>query len=494
MATSSTQLLMDQLRMQQAFARSTRPQTSGFSQALSYSSAIGRSYEAAATNLVRGVTATGARDIGAVREAMEKLTGYAEKAPVTHRQGIVELQGVLKTKEAQLLKNNEAVESMNLLKKKLDTLHSQPGHNESQIKELLSAMANNYITESKETDQYVQNEIKAIYDSAADRETAYHKYMSVDADLEKEGFQPPAFGPDSDTEQAYYKDLTSGYEAADRTGKYTQFLSLFDTPNVDVMTAKTADVNIARAKRGEERSIRGEERSIRAEERSIRGEARQIENDRLAKKAAVAANFVKLEKAKGEQKSLLITDIVTQMDSFFKLGKRGMAKFTNEVQGNSDRQLYHTMPVLSDNYTTTSGGRIATIDIKGAIRNLDMGLIRLMDETAKKPEDKIKAEWMKNAKNMLMDPSDPIRKQHMEDFIARNSNEFGPIPEGFSKRSNSARTKRYSAMALLDARKIAYELLESGLLFGEDYNDETNNSETNKDGGFSLSKGIKKKQ
>ena len=114
MATNATQLLMDQLRMQQALSRAARPQTSGFSQALSYSSAIGRSYEAAATNLVRGVTATGARDIDAVRKAIITVGEYAAKSPVTHRKGIQELQSVLKTKENQLLRDSEAVDEMEL--------------------------------------------------------------------------------------------------------------------------------------------------------------------------------------------------------------------------------------------------------------------------------------------------------------------------------------------------------------------------------------------
>ena len=310
MATSATELLMNQLRMQQAFDRSTRSQTDGFRQALSYSSAIGRSYEAAATNLVRGVAATGARDIGAVRDAMEKIAGYAEKTPVTHRKGIQELQSVLKTKEAQLLRNNEAVGEMNLLKSKLDTLHSDPGHKESEVSELLSAMKNNLITESKETDLHTQNEIKAIYKDSSDREAAYHKYMSVDADPEKEGFQAPKFGQNSDSEQAYYKDLRSGYETADRTGGYTQFLSLFDTPNLDVTRAKTADVNIGRAKRSDELAEIREERSVRTEDRVIK-------NNRLTRKANAEVSMARILKAEGDQKALYLTDYLTRVESLF---------------------------------------------------------------------------------------------------------------------------------------------------------------------------------
>jgi hypothetical protein len=493
MATSATELLMNQLRMQQAFDRSTRSQTDGFSQALSYSSAIGRSYEAAATNLVRGVAATGARDIGAVRDAMEKIAGYAEKTPVTHRKGIQELQSVLKTKEAQLLRNNEAVGEMNLLKSKLDTLHSDPGHKESEVSELLSAMKNNVITKSKETDLHTQNEIKAIHKDSSDREAAYHKYMSVDADPEKEGFQAPKFGQNSDSEQAYYKDLRSGYETADRTGGYTQFLSLFDTPNLDVTRAKTADVNIGRAKRSDELA------EIR-EDRSVRTEDRVIENNRLTRKANAEASMARILKAEGNQKSLQLTDYLTQVDSLFNNAKRGMARFMNEMQGDTDRGLYTSMPVLSDNYMTTSQGRIGTFDAAGAIRSVDLSLMRLMEETASEDKDKVKSEWLLDARNMHIDPTDPERRRMMDDFIARNSDEFGPIPEGSigimwdSPESNNARTKRYSIMSLLEARTMIYALIDKGVLQGEDMNDNTNDSETNKDGGFSISKGIKKRQ
>jgi len=494
MATSSTQLLMDQLRMQQAFARSTRPQTSGFSQALSYSSAIGRSYEAAATNLVRGVAASGARDIGAVREAMEKLTGYAEKAPVTHRQGIEELKSVLQTKENQLLRDSAAVDEMNLLKVSLDKLHKEPGHNESEIATLLASMKSNYISKSKETSQYIQDEIKAIYAAAIDKEDAYHKLMSVDADLDKEGFQAPSkFGEYSGSQQAFYGDIQTGYETSERTGDYEQFLELFKTPQQDLIAARRADYG---AQLTEESSERAKATALM----NIRNEQRTISRDRIARLDRNQRNLEKIKKADADEQALLITDIHTQIKSRYSSAHSAMEGFNNTGASDLNRKLFGQMPNIAGHSTSTSQNIISTLDAKGAIHELDLALVRMIEETADSPEDKKKAKWIVNAKNMQMDPNDStttppyIRKTMMDDFIARNSDGLGPIPVGkWSDSDNDTLIKRYAIMDLIEARTMWYQLQNSGVLFQAEFNDETNDSEENEEGAFSLSKGLRRK-
>ena len=149
---------------------------------------------------------------------------------------------------------------------------------------------------------------------------------------------------------------------------------------------------------------------------------------------------------------------------------------------------------------TLSEGGIGTFDAKGAIRNIDLALMRMIHETASEDKDKFKAKWLLDVKNFKKDPTDMERKMMMDDFITRNSDEFGPIPKAMigvfrdSPKSDETRTVRYSAMSLLEARYMLYDLIDKGVLVGEDMNDNTNDSETNKEGGFSISKGIKKRQ